>query len=77
MQLVNGQGHKQKATFHAISTALVLTIVWPESEDFSAKSMRLCSRSHIKAINDVRLHHCLLKPWSPPEQHLFPVWTIC
>ena len=27
----------------------------------------------IKAINDVRLHHYLLKPWDPPEQHLFPV----
>ena len=27
----------------------------------------------IKAINDVRLHHYLLKPWDPPEQNLFPV----
>jgi len=27
----------------------------------------------IKAINDVRLHHYLLKPWDPPEEHLFPV----
>jgi len=27
----------------------------------------------IKAINDVQLHHYLLKPWSPPEQQLFPV----
>ena len=27
----------------------------------------------IKAINDVQLNHYLLKPWSPPEQHLFPV----
>ncbi len=27
----------------------------------------------IKAINDVRLHHYLLKPWDPPEQQLFPV----
>jgi thioredoxin reductase (NADPH) len=27
----------------------------------------------IKAINDVHLHHYLLKPWDPPEQHLFPV----
>jgi thioredoxin reductase (NADPH) len=27
----------------------------------------------ISAINDVRLHHYLLKPWDPPEQHLFPV----
>jgi thioredoxin reductase (NADPH) len=27
----------------------------------------------IKAINDVHLHHYLLKPWHPPEQHLYPV----
>jgi thioredoxin reductase (NADPH) len=27
----------------------------------------------IKAINDVRLNHYLLKPWDPPEQELFPV----
>jgi thioredoxin reductase (NADPH) len=27
----------------------------------------------IKAINDIQLHHYLLKPWDPPEQQLFPV----
>jgi thioredoxin reductase (NADPH) len=27
----------------------------------------------IKAINQVQLHHYLLKPWHPPEQHLYPV----
>jgi thioredoxin reductase (NADPH) len=27
----------------------------------------------IKAINVVQLHHYLLKPWDPPEQHLYPV----
>src|SRR6476646_6318639 len=27
----------------------------------------------IKAINDVQLHHYLLKPWDPPERHLYPV----
>jgi thioredoxin reductase (NADPH) len=27
----------------------------------------------IKAINDVQLHHYLLKPWHPPEQNLYPV----
>jgi thioredoxin reductase (NADPH) len=27
----------------------------------------------IKAINDIHLHHYLLKPWDPPEQQLFPV----
>jgi thioredoxin reductase (NADPH) len=27
----------------------------------------------IKAINDVQLHHYLLKPWDPPEQQLYPV----
>lgn len=27
----------------------------------------------IKAINEVHLHHYLLKPWDPPESHLYPV----
>jgi thioredoxin reductase (NADPH) len=27
----------------------------------------------IKAINDIQLNHYLLKPWDPPEQHLYPV----
>lgn len=27
----------------------------------------------ITAINDVRLHHYLMKPWDPPEQNLYPV----
>ncbi|HLJ46750.1 MAG TPA: FAD-dependent oxidoreductase [Bryobacteraceae bacterium] len=27
----------------------------------------------IKAINDARIHHYLLKPWDPPTQHLYPV----
>ncbi len=27
----------------------------------------------IRAINEVKLHHYLLKPWDPPEQNLFPV----
>jgi thioredoxin reductase (NADPH) len=27
----------------------------------------------IRAINEVRLDHYLLKPWDPPEEHLYPV----
>jgi thioredoxin reductase (NADPH) len=27
----------------------------------------------IKAINDIRLDHYILKPWDPPEERLFPV----
>lgn len=27
----------------------------------------------IRAINEVRLNHYLLKPWDPPEQNLYPV----
>ena len=27
----------------------------------------------IKAINDVKLHHYLMKPWDPPEDSLYPV----
>jgi thioredoxin reductase (NADPH) len=26
----------------------------------------------IKAINDIGIHHYLLKPWSPPEERLYP-----
>ncbi len=29
----------------------------------------------IRAINEVRLDHYLMKPWDPPEQHLYPVLT--
>src|SRR5271169_5500043 len=27
----------------------------------------------IRAINEIRLDHYLLKPWAPPEQNLYPV----
>jgi thioredoxin reductase (NADPH) len=27
----------------------------------------------IRAINEVRLDHYLLKPWDPPEEHLYPI----
>lgn len=27
----------------------------------------------IKAINEVQLHHYLMKPWDPPEQNLYPI----
>lgn len=27
----------------------------------------------IRAINDVKLNHYLLKPWDPPDRHLYPV----
>jgi thioredoxin reductase (NADPH) len=29
----------------------------------------------ISAINDVALNHYLMKPWNPPEEHLYPVLT--
>jgi thioredoxin reductase (NADPH) len=31
------------------------------------------SAAAIDAINKVKLNHYLLKPWEPPEQHLYPV----
>ena len=38
----------------------------------------------IKAINEVRLDHYLMKPWQPPEQNLYPAlndllaaWEAC
>ncbi len=27
----------------------------------------------IRAINEIRLDHYLMKPWDPPEEHLYPV----
>ena len=27
----------------------------------------------IRAINDIGLDHYLMKPWDPPEEHLYPV----
>src|SRR5690348_15519598 len=27
----------------------------------------------IQAINHAKIHHYLLKPWDPPEEHLYPV----
>ena len=27
----------------------------------------------MRAINEIQLHHYLLKPWDPPEQNLYPV----
>ncbi len=27
----------------------------------------------IRAINEAKIQHYLLKPWDPPEQNLFPV----
>src|ERR1700685_1266176 len=27
----------------------------------------------IQAINEIKLHHYLLKPWDPPEENLYPV----
>src|SRR6516225_2883272 len=27
----------------------------------------------IQAINAIKLHHYLLKPWDPPEENLYPV----
>src|SRR5580692_11797860 len=27
----------------------------------------------IQAINEIKLHHYLLKPWDPPEEKLYPV----
>jgi len=27
----------------------------------------------IRAINDAKIHHYLLKPWDPPEEHFYPV----
>src|SRR6266536_4938711 len=27
----------------------------------------------IRAINQAKIHHYLIKPWDPPEEHLYPV----
>jgi thioredoxin reductase (NADPH) len=33
------------------------------------------TQAAIRAINEIRLDHYLLKPWDPPEEHLYPVLT--
>lgn len=33
------------------------------------------SNAAIDAINTIKLNHYLMKPWAPPEQHLYPVLT--
>jgi thioredoxin reductase (NADPH) len=33
------------------------------------------TQAAISAINDVALNHYLMKPWAPPEEHLYPVLT--
>lgn len=33
------------------------------------------SSAAIGAINTIKLNHYLMKPWAPPEQHLYPVLT--
>jgi thioredoxin reductase (NADPH) len=33
------------------------------------------SHAAIDAINQIKLNHYLMKPWEPPEQHLYPVLT--
>jgi thioredoxin reductase (NADPH) len=33
------------------------------------------SNAAIDAINKVKLNHYLMKPWDPPEQHLYPILT--
>ena len=33
------------------------------------------TQAAISAINEVALNHYLMKPWDPPEEHLYPVLT--
>lgn len=33
------------------------------------------SNAAIEAINTIKLHHYLMKPWAPPDLHLYPVLT--
>ena len=57
-----------------------------EGTEFFAKAMKLYpdarkvmltayadTRAAISAINTIGLDHYLMKPWSPPEQHLYPI----
>ncbi len=54
--------------------------------EFLARAIPLCpdakrvlltaysdTEAAIRAINEIKLHHYLLKPWDPPEQNLYPV----
>jgi thioredoxin reductase (NADPH) len=57
---------------NGIETLLEAIKIYPE-----AKRVLLTAyadtEAAIKAINEVQLNHYLLKPWHPPEEHLYPV----
>lgn len=61
MPEMTGVEFLQRAREHAPEAKLVLLTAYADTE------------VAIKAINDIGLDHYLLKPWDPPEQHLYPV----
>ncbi|HSJ54781.1 MAG TPA: FAD-dependent oxidoreductase [Anaerolineae bacterium] len=57
----NGVEFLQEAMQHYPGAMRVLLTAYSDTE------------AAIRAINDARVHHYLLKPWHPPEQHLYPI----
>jgi thioredoxin reductase (NADPH) len=61
MPQMNGIEFLARALEHHADARRVLLTAWADTD------------AAIRAINEIRLNHYLLKPWDPPEQNLYPV----
>ena len=61
MPQMNGVEFLRQATEHYPDARRVLLTAYADNE------------AAISAINEVRLHYYLMKPWDPPEERLYPV----
>ncbi len=60
MPEMTGVEFLEKARMHAPDARRVLLTAYADTD------------AAIRAINQVRIHYYLMKPWDPPEQHLYP-----
>ncbi|MGH7631174.1 MAG: response regulator, partial [Gemmatimonadales bacterium] len=60
MPEMTGVEFLEKARGHAPDARRVLLTAYADTD------------AAIRAINQVRIHYYLMKPWDPPEQHLYP-----
>ncbi|MGH7629062.1 MAG: response regulator, partial [Gemmatimonadales bacterium] len=60
MPEMTGVEFLEKARVHAPDARRVLLTAYADTD------------AAIRAINQVRIHYYLMKPWDPPEQHLYP-----
>ena len=61
MPIMNGVGFLREAMTFFPDAKRVLLTAYADTE------------AAIRAINEVAIHHYLLKPWDPPEENLYPV----